>query len=100
MFSDRTAPAASRRRPFWATRRSRTALPLIAVGATFAAAALAAADLPRSIAAPGETPIATIHAEAAQVSGCKADAAGKPPCQFREPLVPLSGGMRIAESQD
>lgn len=99
MFSNHAPPAASRRRPFWAMRKSHTALPVIAAAATFAAAAFAAADLPGSMAAPGETPIATIHAEGAHE--CMADAAGNPPCQFREPLATLlSGGMRTAESHE
>lgn len=89
MFSNCSAPAASRRRPFWASRRSRTAIPVIAAAATFAAAALAAADLPESISAPGETRIVTIHAEGAQVYECKADAAGQLAWQFREPIATL-----------
>ena len=93
MFSNHSgvppSAAASRRRPFWAARRSRTAIPVIAAGATFAAAALAAAELPDAIAAPGETRIATIHAEGAQIYECKADAAGKLGWQFREPIATL-----------
>ncbi|MBA7465642.1 MAG: DUF3455 domain-containing protein [Bradyrhizobium icense] len=81
--------AASRRRPFWAARRSRTAIPVIAAGATFAAAALAATELPDAIAAPGETRIATIHAEGAQIHECKADVSGKLVWQFREPIATL-----------
>jgi Protein of unknown function (DUF3455) len=81
--------AASRRRPFWAARRPRTAIPVIAAGATFAAAALAATELPDAIAAPGEVRIATIHAEGAQVYECKADATGKLAWQFREPIATL-----------
>jgi uncharacterized protein DUF3455 len=81
--------AASRRRPFWAARRPRTAIPVIAIGATFAAAALAATELPDAIAAPGETRIATIHAEGAQIYECKADAVGKLVWQFREPIATL-----------
>lgn len=101
MFSNHAPPAASRRRPFWAMRKSHTALPVIAAAATFAAAALAAADLPGTIAAPDEPPIATIHAEDAQVYGCKADAAGKLAWQFREPIAALlSGGTRTAESRN
>jgi hypothetical protein len=46
MFSNHSAAAATRRRPFWATRRPRTAIPVIAAGATFAAAALAVAEGP------------------------------------------------------
>ena len=90
MFSNHFAPAASRRRPFWATPRRRIVIPAIAAAATFAAAALAAAELPDAIAAaPGETLIATIHAEGAQIYECKADAAGKLAWQFREPIATL-----------
>ncbi|HKU05279.1 MAG TPA: DUF3455 domain-containing protein [Bradyrhizobium sp.] len=89
MFSNHSAAAASRRRPFWATRRSRTAIPVIAAGATFAAAALAAVELPDNIAASGETLVVTIHAEGAQIHECKADAAGKLTWQFREPIATL-----------
>lgn len=81
--------AASRRRPFWARRRPRTAVPVIAAVATFAAAALAAAELPEVLAAPGEVLIATLHAEGAQLYECKADPAGKLVWQFREPIASL-----------
>lgn len=89
MFSNHSAPATSRRRPFWATHRPHTAIAVIAACATFAAAALAAAELPEAISAPGETLIATIHAEGAQLYECKADAAGKLAWQFREPIATL-----------
>ena len=89
MFSNPVEAAASRRRPFWATRRPRTVISVIAAGATFAAAALAATELPDAISAPGETLIATIHAEGAQIYECKADAAGKLAWQFREPIATL-----------
>lgn len=89
MFINHSGPAASGRRPFWAARRSRTAVPVIAACATFAAAALAAAELPETISAPGETLIVTVHAEGAQVYECKADAAGKLAWQFREPIATL-----------
>jgi hypothetical protein len=48
-----------------------------------------AADVPAAIAAPGETVVATIHAEGAQVYECKADSAGKLVWQFREPIATL-----------
>ena len=38
---------------------------------------------------PGETLVATIHAEGAQVYECKADAGGKLAWQFREPIATL-----------
>jgi len=50
----------------------------------------ARAEAPETIAAaPGETLVATIHAEGAQVYECKADAAGKLAWQFREPIATL-----------
>jgi hypothetical protein len=49
----------------------------------------AAAQVPDAIAAPGQTLVATLHAEGAQVYECKADAAGKLAWQFREPIATL-----------
>ena len=50
----------------------------------------AGAQVPDAIAAaPGETLVATIHAEGAQVYECKADAGGKLAWQFREPIATL-----------
>jgi hypothetical protein len=49
----------------------------------------ASAQLPDTIAAPGETTVTTLHAEGAQVYECKADAAGKLAWQFREPVATL-----------
>jgi hypothetical protein len=49
----------------------------------------AAAQVPDAIAAPGETVVATFHAEGAQVYDCKADASGKLAWQFREPIATL-----------
>jgi hypothetical protein len=45
--------------------------------------------VPDAIAAPGQTLVATVHAEGAQVYECKADAAGKLVWQFREPVATL-----------
>ena len=60
---------------------------------TFAAAALAAtqaaAQVPAPIAAPGESVIATFHAQGAQVYECKAAADGKLAWAFREPIATL-----------
>jgi hypothetical protein len=50
---------------------------------------MAMAQTPDTIAAPGETLVATIHAEGAQVYECKADASGKTVWQFREPIATL-----------
>jgi hypothetical protein len=90
MFSSHLVPAASCRRAIRAARPSRAAIAVIVAGATFATAALAATELPEAIsAAPGETLIATIHAEGAQVYECKTDPAGKLAWQFREPIATL-----------
>src|SRR5262245_11365244 len=56
---------------------------------TLALASVASAQLPESIAAPGETAVATLHAEGAQVYECKPDAGGKLGWQFREPIATL-----------
>ena len=50
---------------------------------------VASAQMPEAIAAPGETVVATLHAEGAQVYECKADAGGKLSWQFREPIATL-----------
>jgi hypothetical protein len=49
----------------------------------------ASAQVPDAIAAPGETVVATFHAEGAQIYDCKPDAGGKPTWQFREPIATL-----------
>ena len=46
-------------------------------------------ETPATIAASGQTLVATVHAEGAQVYECKADAAGKLVWQFREPVATL-----------
>ena len=50
--------------------------------------AVASAEIPDQI-ATAETPVATIHAEGAQVYECKGDASGKLTWQFREPVATL-----------
>src|SRR2546421_631679 len=49
----------------------------------------ARAEVPAAIAAPGETTVATWHAEGAQVYECKAGADGKLAWAFREPIATL-----------
>jgi hypothetical protein len=49
----------------------------------------ASAQVPDAIAAPGESVVATFHAEGAQIYDCKADAGGKLTWQFREPIATL-----------
>lgn len=50
---------------------------------------VARAEVPDSIAAPGERLVATTHAEGAQIYECKADTAGRLTWQFREPIATL-----------
>lgn len=50
---------------------------------------MAKAEVPAAIAAPGETVVATWHAEGAQVYECKAGADGKLAWAFREPIATL-----------
>jgi hypothetical protein len=54
---------------------------LLAAGAT--------AQVPDAIAVPGESVVATFHAEGAQIYDCKADASGKLTWHFREPIATL-----------
>src|SRR5512132_4188840 len=61
-------------------------LAIIAV-ATLASAA--AAQVPPALAAPGESVVATLHAEGAQVYECKAGSDGKLAWAFREPIATL-----------
>src|SRR5947199_413096 len=49
----------------------------------------ARAEVPAAIAAPGESIVATWHAEGAQVYECKAGADGKLAWAFREPIATL-----------
>ena len=67
-------------------RQSLIALSLVAVALP---AAAHAAEVPAAIAAPGETVVATWHAEGAQVYECKAGADGKLAWAFREPIATL-----------
>jgi hypothetical protein len=69
------------------------ALELTFVTASLIAGTLVAgkalAQVPDAIAAPGETAVATFHAEGAQVYECKAGADGKLVWTFREPIATL-----------
>lgn len=58
---------------------------LLSVAGAFSALA----QVPDAIAAPGETQIAKLHAEGAQVYECKVDASGKLTWTFREPIATL-----------
>ncbi|HXX02848.1 MAG TPA: DUF3455 domain-containing protein [Xanthobacteraceae bacterium] len=52
-------------------------------------AAGAPAETPAAIAAPGETPIVTLHAAGAQIYECKPGSDGKLAWAFREPIATL-----------
>ena len=54
-----------------------------------AGASVGHAQVPASIAAPGENAVATWHAEGAQVYECKAGSDGKLAWAFREPIATL-----------
>lgn len=66
-----------------------TTFSLIALLTVPLCAGQASAQVPDAIAAPGETTLATIHAEGAQVYECKAGADGKLAWAFREPVATL-----------
>jgi hypothetical protein len=80
-----TAPRDPPMKHLWLRHRS-FALALTVAGMV---ARTAAAAVPDAIAAPGETMVATLHAEGAQIYDCKADAGGKLVWQFREPIATL-----------
>ena len=63
-------------------------LPL-SVLAVLAGSGAVMAQVPPAIAAPGETVVATLHAEGAQVYECKAGNDGKLAWAFREPIATL-----------
>src|SRR5215470_2746239 len=60
---------------------------VLAGSAFFSGQALA--QMPPAVAAPGETVVATFHAEGAQVYECKAGNDGKLAWTFREPIATL-----------
>jgi len=76
------------------SRRWCRPLPMV-VCATMLAASEAAAQMPAAIAAPGESVVATFHAEGAQVYECKAGADGKLAWAFREPIAVLLDGKTV-----
>ena len=65
----------------------------IAIGALLPLS-VAWAGMSDSISAPGETVVATLHAEGAQVYACKPNSAGQLTWQFREPVATLLDGDR------
>lgn len=64
-------------------------LPLLAIAGAVAIGAPAYTQGPSVIDAPGETIIAKLHAEGAQIYECKRDAGGMLAWQFREPIATL-----------
>ena len=62
---------------------------MIALAIVAAAARAASAQVPPALAAPGENPVITLHAEGAQVYECKAGNDGKLAWAFREPIATL-----------
>ena len=69
-------------------RMNWTSLPLSTLVILACAGAVTAQE-PAAIAAPGETIVATLHAEGAQVYECKAGNDGKLAWAFREPIATL-----------
>jgi len=59
------------------------------IGLSVALPGLAHAQMPATIAAPGETVVATWHAQGAQIYECKAGSDGKLAWAFREPIASL-----------
>jgi hypothetical protein len=68
--------------------RAITTLVILLAAATMLASP-SAAQVTAAIAAPGESAVATFHAEGAQVYECKAGADGKLAWAFREPIATL-----------
>src|SRR5215207_3627069 len=62
---------------------------LIGLSFLIAVPSFAHAQAPAAIAAPGESAVATWHAEGAQIYECKAGADGKLAWAFREPIATL-----------
>jgi hypothetical protein len=67
----------------------RPTLPCIILALSISPLPAPAAEVPDTIAAPGEVLVATVNAVGAQVYECKPDAAGKLVWQFREPIATL-----------
>lgn len=64
-------------------------LPVFLFGAMATCAPVAHAQMPDTVAAPGEMLVTTVHAEGVQIYECKADTSGKLTWQFREPVATL-----------
>jgi len=61
----------------------------VAIIAAWAGVRAASAQVPSALAAPGESPVVTLHAEGAQIYECKAGTDGKLAWTFREPIATL-----------
>ena len=61
----------------------------VALVTVFMRAGEISAQMPAAIAAPGQTVVATLHAEGAQVYECKVGTDGKLTWQIREPIATL-----------
>jgi hypothetical protein len=66
-----------------------TRLSCLVLAVALPLAGRASADVPAAVAAPGETIVATFHAEGSQIYECKANPDGKLAWQFREPIATL-----------
>jgi hypothetical protein len=66
-----------------------TGLSCLVLAVTLPIAGQAFADVPAAVAAPGETTVATFHAEGSQIYECRANPGGKLTWQFREPIATL-----------
>ena len=66
-----------------------TRLSYLALAVALSLAGRASADMPAAVAAPGETIIATFHAEGSQIYDCTANPGGKLVWRFREPIATL-----------
>lgn len=64
-------------------------LSTLAFAAVILPTAIAHAEIPAAIAAPGEALVATLHAQGAQVYECRIDKTGNRVWQFREPIATL-----------
>ena len=62
---------------------------VLALAALAPRAGSAPAEIPAAIAAPGETPVVTLHAAGAQIYECKTGADGTLAWAFREPIATL-----------
>jgi hypothetical protein len=75
---------------------TRISIAVLVLAAVTMSVAVAHAEVPDAIAAPGENLVVRVHAEGAQIYDCKADASGQLSWQFREPIATLiEGGKTI-----